>query len=164
MDTPYVGFTYDTIKDQPTVHAGDNIVCPHCQELHVLKGGISDGKPSEMLLFYECGDQSYLAAVANKLIINVHSDVSGKISLDEEIMDTDPKPLCDRDCNHCPIVLHPNSRMLTEVLNDLYKHFGGQEFWKVVEGNCPNFTVCYECRMDDFCHIGGCQLAREEEA
>lgn len=70
--------------------------------------------------------------------------------------------ICDEDCNHCPIIGHNNSRMLTLILNKLYDKFG-DEVYKIVEDNCPNFTVCYECRIDDFCHIEDCDLIDRED-
>jgi len=36
--------------------------------------------------------------------------------------------LCDRDCNNCPIITHPNSRMVTYILNSLYE--------KMSDGGC----------------------------
>ena len=65
--------------------------------------------------------------------------------------------LCDRDCNNCPIIRHPNSRMLTAILNKADDEFG-DDFYNIVESMCPNMTVCYDCRIDDFCHIEGCDL------
>lgn len=70
------------------------------------------------------------------------------------------KPLCDQDCNHCPIIMHPNSRMVTLVLNTLREKFG-PEVTQVVNENCPNLTVCHDCRIDDFCHLDGCELTGE---
>ena len=67
---------------------------------------------------------------------------------------------CNEDCNNCPVVSHPNSRMLTKVLNELLDHFGDYAY-AIVQRNCPNFTVCYDCRIDDFCHVEGCELVRE---
>ena len=64
---------------------------------------------------------------------------------------------CNEDCNHCPLVIYPNSRMLTKVLNELHNMFG-DGVYKIVQRNCPNLTVCYDCRIDDFCHIEGCAL------
>ena len=63
--------------------------------------------------------------------------------------------LCNGDCNHCPIVSHPNSRMLTRVLNELHNKFG-DGVYEIVQRDCPNFTVCYDCRIDDFVHDEGC--------
>lgn len=63
--------------------------------------------------------------------------------------------LCDEDYSHCPIIRHPNNRLLTKVLNELLDRFG-DDVYKIVQGNCPNLTVCYDCRIDDFCHIS-CQ-------
>jgi hypothetical protein len=49
--------------------------------------------------------------------------------------------------------------MLTKILNELYNEFGDKVYY-IVEKNCPNFTVCYDCRIDDFCHIEGCELVK----
>jgi len=68
--------------------------------------------------------------------------------------------LCDRNCNQCPVILHPSSRMLTSVLNELANRFG-DDAYAIVQGKCPNFTVCYDCGIDDFTHMEGCQLAGE---
>lgn len=67
--------------------------------------------------------------------------------------------LCNRDCNRCPVINHSNSRMLTRVLNELNDKFG-DGVYQIVQSNCPNFTVCYDCRIDDFCHDEGCKIAR----
>ena len=67
--------------------------------------------------------------------------------------------LCDENCNECPLMLHPNSRMLTHVLNLLYDKFGN-EVYKIVQEACPNFTVCYDCRIDDFRHYKDCKLIK----
>jgi len=69
--------------------------------------------------------------------------------------------VCNEDCNNCPVILHPNNRMLTKIMNEAYNKFGN-EFYAIVEKNCPNMTVCYDCRVDDFCHIEGCEIIEEE--
>ena len=68
--------------------------------------------------------------------------------------------LCDRNCNECPILFHPNSRMLTAVLNELFKKFG-DGVYEIVQNFDPNFTVCYDCRTDDFGHYKGCEIIEE---
>ncbi len=68
------------------------------------------------------------------------------------------KRVCDENCNQCPIILHPNNRMVTKVLNKLMDEFGGGVY-KIVQDNCPSLTVCYDCRQDDFCHYATCTLA-----
>jgi len=67
--------------------------------------------------------------------------------------------LCNEDCNHCPIIMHPNSRMLTYILNKAYDKFG-DEFYKIVEYACPNFTCCHDCNIDDFVHVEGCEIMK----
>ncbi len=69
------------------------------------------------------------------------------------------KILCDEDCNHCPIILNKNSRRLTKILNEAYDKFGN-DFYKIVQKHCPNLTVCYDCRIDDFCHLKECKLVK----
>ena len=65
--------------------------------------------------------------------------------------------LCDEDCNNCPIVLHHNSRQLSLVLNALYERFG-DGVYEIVQSLCPNMTVCFDCRIDDFVHGEGCEI------
>lgn len=67
------------------------------------------------------------------------------------------KRMCDEHCNECPIVGHPNSRLLTKVLNELVERFGS-EAYAIVQRNCPNLTCCYDCHIDDFCHHEGCAI------
>lgn len=69
--------------------------------------------------------------------------------------------LCNRDCNHCPIILHPNSRMVTKILNRLLDQCG-EGVYTTVQALCPNLTVCYDCRIDDFCHVAGCELGNAD--
>ncbi len=64
---------------------------------------------------------------------------------------------CNKNCNECPIILHPNSRMLTHILNLLNDKFENKAY-KIIQDNCPNMTVCYDCRIDDFEHIDECKL------
>ena len=56
-------------------------MCKKCNKLHELEGGKdSAGNPTEILLFYKCGENDYLGAVANKLVIDVIPTVSGRLS------------------------------------------------------------------------------------
>jgi len=64
---------------------------------------------------------------------------------------------CNEDCNNCPLITHPNSKMLTKILNQLQDKLG-DDVYEIVQENCPNMTVCYNCRIDDFCHSEGCSL------
>lgn len=70
--------------------------------------------------------------------------------------------LCDENCNYCPLMIHENSRMVTKVLNELQEKFG-DGVYKIVETNCPNLTVCYDCRIDDFCHVEDCEIMKMVE-
>lgn len=66
--------------------------------------------------------------------------------------------LCNSDCNHCPIIGHPNNRLLTKLLIQLQARFG-DGVYEIVQNACPNLTVCFDCRIDDFVHVVGCELA-----
>jgi len=65
--------------------------------------------------------------------------------------------LCDEDCNHCPFLLHKNSRMVTYILNALLEKYG-DGVYEVVQKVCPNLTCCFDCRVDDFVHVEGCWI------
>lgn len=67
--------------------------------------------------------------------------------------------LCDENCNKCGLLISPNSRMLTKIMNMALEKFG-DEFYAIVQSMCPNLTVCKDCRIDDFCHIDGCELSK----
>lgn len=69
--------------------------------------------------------------------------------------------LCDGNCNECPIIGHSNNRLLTKILNDLYNKFG-YGVYEIVQNACPNLTVCYDCRIDDFCHNESCQIMNSD--
>lgn len=69
--------------------------------------------------------------------------------------------LCNKNCNECPIILHPNSRILTKIFNQLYTAFG-EEMYHIVQSNCPNLTCCYDCHIDDFCHFESCKILKKE--
>lgn len=73
-----------------------------------------------------------------------------------------PREFCDNNCNDCPMVNHPNSRVLTKVLNDIYDKFG-KDVYEIVETQCPNFTCCYDCCIDDFCHLPDCKIVKQKE-
>lgn len=48
--------------------------------------------------------------------------------------------------------------MVTFILNSLLEKFG-DEVYPVVQSACPNLTCCFDCRIDDFCHVEGCEIA-----
>ena len=64
---------------------------------------------------------------------------------------------CDEDCNHCQLIINKNSKMITRIMNEAYAKFG-DDFHTIVQNNCPNMTVCFDCRVDDFCHETGCEI------
>jgi len=67
---------------------------------------------------------------------------------------------CDKDCNNCEIIKNKNSRILTKIFNDLHNELGNKVY-EIVQRACPNLTVCYDCRIDDFCHVEGCEFIEE---
>ena len=83
MNTPYVGFSNATLAGQPRVKRGDKITCPHCKGSHELSGGTENGKPSDLLLFYECGTSQYLGALDGRLTVGVKADCSGSVDFSD---------------------------------------------------------------------------------
>ncbi len=81
-DTPYIGFGNDTLAQLPKAKIGGYVLCPHCRQSHILKGGKDDnGVETDLLLFFNCGENTYLAGVGGKLTAGIKSDVSGSIEL-----------------------------------------------------------------------------------
>lgn len=74
MSLPYIGYANATLAQQPEARAGECITCPRCSAKHALTPA-DDG--SELLLWYSCGDGSYLAAVAGRLVMDIRPDVTG---------------------------------------------------------------------------------------
>lgn len=79
MSIPYVGFSNETLNSCPRVKEGDLIKCPQCGDQHAIEFGTSNGKKSDAIGFYRCGDSTYLGAVAGRLVIGKSSDVSGDL-------------------------------------------------------------------------------------
>ena len=78
--TPYVGFSNETLGKQPPLKAGDEIGCPTCGEAHEAFAPKADDG-STPLLFYRCGEETFLAGVGGKNVAGVKPDVSGKADL-----------------------------------------------------------------------------------
>jgi len=74
--TPFIGFSNETLRKQPKVRAGDIVECPQCGGEHALRA-CDDG--NEILLFYECGENLYLGAIAGRLTIGTPADMSGRL-------------------------------------------------------------------------------------
>ena len=74
----------------------------------------------------------------------------------------DRTKLCDEDCNNCKLVLTENSRMLTRIFNELFDKLGN-DVYVIVQSYCPNLTCCYDCNIDDFCHLEGCKIINKEK-
>jgi hypothetical protein len=51
---------------EPVVEVGHVISCPHCLGRHVLRPGPNNGS---LLLYYKCGRDLRLGAVAGKLVV-----------------------------------------------------------------------------------------------
>lgn len=78
--TPYIGFGNDTLEKLPPLNVNDRIKCPHCGGQHIVEGGKDrDGKETNTVLFYTCGEQVYLAGIAGRCTIGQDADVSGEI-------------------------------------------------------------------------------------
>ncbi len=101
MPTPYVGFSFYTLKRMPSVHAGDLIICHHCGKEHeVTELKATEGEKVNGLSvlefapyssfavdgiftmqFVKCGDQSFMVGVCGKRVDGVKADMSGSVEL-----------------------------------------------------------------------------------
>lgn len=77
---PYVGFGNDTLRVQPVLNIGDSINCPKCGGQHTVHGGKDEqGKETNLLLIYNCGEKSYMAGLAGRSVMKAKSDCGGEI-------------------------------------------------------------------------------------
>lgn len=74
--TTYIGFGNDTLQKLPKVEVGHVIKCEWCGEEHALCG---DDSGLSKLMFYRCGERSYLGAVDGRLVIGQKPDVVGEL-------------------------------------------------------------------------------------
>ena len=67
----YLSFGNDELNEAPPLHSGEDILCPQCGGAHTVVGGIDrqTGEETESLLFYQCGDTSYLAGIDSKNVM-----------------------------------------------------------------------------------------------
>lgn len=79
-EIPYIGFGNETLEKLKDVEEGDMITCPRCGKQHVLKAGTDEkGNKTDVILFYECGNEVYLGAINGKLVAGIKPDVKGGI-------------------------------------------------------------------------------------
>lgn len=79
MSTPYIGFGNDTLNKLPKCKKGDMVFCVNCGGEHPLECGTSEDKECDLLMFYKCGDKTYLGAVDGRCTVLQKADVSGQI-------------------------------------------------------------------------------------
>lgn len=68
---PFVSFSNMELAKKPTLNKGDEIDCPKCGGTHKIKLGISakTGKETDELMFYKCGDETYLAGIKGRCVM-----------------------------------------------------------------------------------------------
>lgn len=70
---PFLTIGNDELENAPFVEKGEEIDCRHCGQKHVLEPCMrvaDDGTKTESskVLFYKCGETTYLAAIDNRLL------------------------------------------------------------------------------------------------
>lgn len=69
MDVPFVAFSNEELEKKPAIKKGDKILCSVCHRKHLVSAGTdADGKESDIMLFYRCGKNTYLAGIAGKRV------------------------------------------------------------------------------------------------
>lgn len=85
MGTPYIGFGMDQLDDALDAKEGDEILCPKCGDGHLLTAAYAIGEDGEKktdgfyLMFYKCGDRSFLGGINGKLTIGIKPQASGSV-------------------------------------------------------------------------------------
>ena len=67
-----ISFGNEELKNQPEIKENEEIVCPHCGQLHKIKCGtnVKTGEKTNSLSCYSCPSsrKTYLAGVIGKMI------------------------------------------------------------------------------------------------
>lgn len=68
---PFVAFGNGELESRPVASEGDLVNCTVCGGTHPLRCATNTetGEKTDTLMFYTCGDKSYLGAVAGKLVV-----------------------------------------------------------------------------------------------
>lgn len=72
-DVSFVAFGNEELRDLPVVQPGMEIIGKTCGHRHTLEAGhtiLDDGTKitSDVLLFFTCGEEEYMAALRGKLL------------------------------------------------------------------------------------------------
>lgn len=72
-EIPYFAVGKDELVGAKELRKGDMVKCDRCGKMHTLTCAIDTktGKETDILLFYKCGKNSYLAAVGNDSVMNL---------------------------------------------------------------------------------------------
>ncbi len=63
------GFGDRELANLDWVEAGDRIQCRQCGKEHILRSGSNDGKPGGVVLWFKCGETTFIGAIANRCLI-----------------------------------------------------------------------------------------------
>lgn len=82
MSTPYIGFENNTLDKLSSVKKGDMVFCKNCGGEHPLECCIDEsGVESDSLMYYKCGEKTFLGAIDGKCTASKKADCSGRIGL-----------------------------------------------------------------------------------
>jgi hypothetical protein len=67
---PFVAFGNDELKKASRLRIGDSIACSKCKKRNIVSGAKNEsGEEDDLLLFYKCRGESYLAGVHGKNVM-----------------------------------------------------------------------------------------------
>lgn len=60
----------EELKGKPALKEGMGIECPHCHGLHTVEcGKDGNGKKTSLILYYKCGEKTFLAGIDGKSLL-----------------------------------------------------------------------------------------------
>jgi hypothetical protein len=168
-------FNNNTLNKQVPLKIGDKIQCPLCGGEHVVEGGKDSetGKVTDLLLFYKCGHNAYLAGVDGRSIMDVPDPETAEEPQEQEEAKEES---CDT-CGHPP----QKGNVLRLDNNSCQQPFTPVEVQNLLrmclQGAGISATVLYRvlatlaawlplhqsCTCDDFCDDPCPVHARENE-
>ena len=95
-----IGFGNDELAKLPRVKDGDLIKCPHCGAAHPLECATENGQPTDLLMFYTCGDKLYMGAVAGRLVAKKHFKNEGNHMTEKSTLEASKATIAFQ-CGNC---------------------------------------------------------------
>jgi hypothetical protein len=81
-ELPFVAFSFEILRDLPSLKEGRRLRCPVCGKDHAVKEGLDEDGVSSGLFYYRCGKSKHLrlVGVAGRSVVGIEPTAINKRS------------------------------------------------------------------------------------